>query len=369
MKVKKSKGDVGKASPTSPQDDQLIRDLSESAFEFLERAIGDFNTSPKFSTIYFATAVELFIKARLMREHWSLALENPDRANRKQFTEGAARTVNQGAAIGRLRNLVGLSITQEAEEAFKQIAEHRNRMVHFVHETGRSEPDARAVTAVAIEQCRGWLHLHKLLAEWRDEFEWLSGRLERAERQMAGHREFLSVRFEALKDEITRAKLGGTHFRRCDVCSYEAAMIESETLMVARVKCLVCSTGDTLLTIDCPNDECGCEIELTGHWGAGQACSQCDEVVWPNELRNALDTSFSDPTDPDAQVNCALCMSHASVVPHENIFVCTECFGFERGVGHCEWCNEGQLGGGDLEFSYRTGCEFCEGAAGWERDD
>lgn len=369
MTNSRSKGD-GPNTPLKPrQDDQLIRDLTESAFEFLERAIGEFKTSPKFSTIHFATAVELFIKARLMREHWSLVLENPDRTHRKQFTEGVARTVNPGTAVGRLRNLVGLSITQEAEEAFKQIAEHRNRMVHFVHETGRAELDEKAVTVVAIEQCRGWLHLHKLLAEWRGEFAWSSARLERTQRLMAGHREFLSVRFDALSAEIADAKRAGTRFRRCDVCAYEAAAIEAHSTMVGAVRCLVCSTRDTLITMECPNDECGFEVELTGHWGAGQSCPQCQELIGTDDLIFALETSPEDRSHAVSQTNCALCMNMGSVVAHEGIFVCTECFGFERTVGYCEWCNEAQMGGGDLEFSYRTGCEFCDGAAGWERDD
>lgn len=369
MTSSRSNGESSNTPPRPRQDDQLIRDLTESAFEFLERAIGEFNTSPKFSTIHFATAVELFIKARLIREHWSLVLENPDKAHRKQFTEGVARTVNPGTAIGRLRNLVGLSITQEAEEAFKQIAEHRNRMVHFVHETGRTELDAKAVTAVAIEQCRGWLHLHRLLAEWQGEFAWSPGRLERTQRLMAGHREFLSVRFDALSGEIAEAKQAGTRFRRCDVCAYEAAAITAHSPMVAAVKCLVCSTRDTLIAVECPNDECGLEVELTGHWGTGQSCPQCQELIGPDELRNALETSPVDPSHGESKTNCALCTSLGSVVTHENIFVCTECFGFEDSVGHCEWCDESQMGGGDLEFSYRTGCEFCDGAAGWERDD
>jgi len=38
-------------------------------------------------------------------------------------------------------------------------------------------------------------------------------------------------------------------------------------------------------------------------------------------------------------------------------------------IAGCEWCNELQMGGGDLEFSFDSGCEFCDGRAGWRRDD
>jgi hypothetical protein len=61
-------------------------------------------------------------------------------------------------------------------------------------------------------------------------------------------------------------------------------------------------------------------------------------------------------------------MEHNSVVEHHRKFVRTECLKVGDEVHYCGWCNEGQLGGGDLEHSYYSGCEFCEGKVGWEKD-
>jgi hypothetical protein len=51
-------------------------------------------------------------------------------------------------------------------------------------------------------------------------------------------------------------------------------------------------------------------------------------------------------------------------VKHHEIYVCTECLGTSDEIAGCGWCNELQMGGGDLEHSYHTGCEFCDGHAG-----
>jgi hypothetical protein len=68
-------------------------------------------------------------------------------------------------------------------------------------------------------------------------------------------------------------------------------------------------------------------------------------------------------------MNCALCWTQGGVVKHHEIYVCTECLGTSDEIAGCGWCNELQMGGGDLEHSYHTGCEFCDGHAGWTRDD
>ena len=46
--------------------------LTENSIDFLTEAIDGFQVQPKYSIIHFYTAVELFLKARLLHEHWSL---------------------------------------------------------------------------------------------------------------------------------------------------------------------------------------------------------------------------------------------------------------------------------------------------------
>ena len=48
--------------------------LVENALDFLVCAIEEFQVAPKYSVIHFSAAVELFLKARLMAEHWSLVV-------------------------------------------------------------------------------------------------------------------------------------------------------------------------------------------------------------------------------------------------------------------------------------------------------
>jgi hypothetical protein len=340
-------------------DDRLIRELTGSALQFLDRAIDEFKSNPKFSTIFFATAVELFLKARLMREHWSLVIEKADQATRARFLAGQARTVTPQIALSRLKDLVGLPISPDATATFGQVADHRNRMIHFVHDAEGGGDDA--VRQVAAEQIRGWSHLRMLLRSWDTDLPWLAQDLQRIEVKMRGHREFLNAVFDTLRPEIRQLRSTGKRIVGCPVCGLEAAVVTPVTSQVGDMACLVCSAVDTLITMECPEEDCGAPVDLPGWWGAAQKCPVCGETITSDQISADLDTTLRDLSDPHTAMNCALCQSPDSVVEHEDIYVCIECFGYERSIAYCESCDELQIGGGDLRYSYNVGCEFCEG--------
>lgn len=57
-----------------------------------------------------------------------------------------------------------------------------------------------------------------------------------------------------------------------------------------------------------------------------------------------------------------------TVVQTENDeWMCASCFGLFDSLKSCGWCNEQNTG--DMEHSYVTGCNHCEGSPGWHRND
>jgi hypothetical protein len=111
-----------------PQEEWQTR-LTDNAIDFLNRAIDDFKAQPKYSIINFHTAVELFLKARLLREHWSLiVLKSPDR---QKFEAGDFISVPFDEACVRLQNIVQSPVPERARKNFDAIRKHRNKMVHF----------------------------------------------------------------------------------------------------------------------------------------------------------------------------------------------------------------------------------------------
>lgn len=105
--------------------------LIANAFYFLTGALQQIKDDPQRSVIDFYAALELFLKARLLREHWSLIVtKDPDI---RQFAKGDFVSVTFDGACNRIRRVLGQQIPQEAREAFDAVRKHRNRMVHFFH--------------------------------------------------------------------------------------------------------------------------------------------------------------------------------------------------------------------------------------------
>jgi hypothetical protein len=98
-------------------------------------------------------------------------------------------------------------------------------------------------------------------------------------------------------------------------------------------------------------------------------CVQCGHDVTADEVIAALDTSSFDDALISPAINCANCSGYNTGIEHNELHICTECLTAETTIQFCEWCGEGQIGGGDLEDSYHLGCEFCDGRAGSMKDD
>jgi hypothetical protein len=346
---------------------EITQRISESAFDFLSKSLDEIEKHPKYAVIHFATAVELLLKARLMHGHWSLVVENVTHVELEKFLSGECKTVTPGDAVRRLSKVCGQSISKEAATQFDKIAAHRNRMIHFFHEAGLEEADRVLAEKIVKEQYLCWFYLEQLLKQWRDQFARFDTQVDRARGLMRRNRSYLSAAFEGLRPEIIEDEKQDSTFNTCSGCMFKAAEVNKLSEVFYQQKCRVCELSETYVEIDCPAG-CGHKIHIEAEHDSKRTCNSCGYDVTASDLEDILDTESADPVDFTSK-SCALCCSHGSVVLHNDIYVCVECLSTSHEIAFCEWCNEGQMGGGDLDGSHYSGCEFCDGQAGWIRDD
>lgn len=105
---------AGTARVREMMSDDVFTSLTRNAFDFLERGIAEFDKSPKYSVIHFCAAVEMLLKARLMKEHWSLIVSRPEQANRTKFLAGDFASVTLEEARARIRDVAGEDIGDDA---------------------------------------------------------------------------------------------------------------------------------------------------------------------------------------------------------------------------------------------------------------
>ncbi|MBS0537031.1 MAG: hypothetical protein JSR72_23480 [Proteobacteria bacterium] len=347
-------------------------DVVRNAFDFLGRSIDELEAQPNYSVINFYSAVELFLKARLLKEHWSLIVAKPDEADKAKFLRGDFKSATLDEASKRLAKVVGDGLTEEELRCFDGLRKERNQMVHFAHAAqGDGEEAKDEMNRIVSEHAKGWLYLRRLLTgRWGKHFEAFAAIIEAMDGRMREQTKALKPKFLLLTDVIAEAEAAGGHFMSCPSCDFKS-FEAGAPVWVGQGKCLTCEFSSPVITLDCVNDECKKPILLTGGY---ESCSECGHNYAPEQIEEVLaengGLSDVDPQDPSdaTRANCGSCDGWETVVSLTYAgWFCTDCFDIEDNVEQCEWCSEysTQL----PEDSFLTGCGHCDGRLGDEKDD
>lgn len=346
--------------------DDIFDALARNAFDFLQQGISEFDKAPKYSVIHFCAAVEMLLKARLMKEHWSLVVSKPDQANLAKFIAGDFMSVTMDEARARIRDIAGEDIADDTFNSFRALANHRNKMVHFFHADVDGDDQAKA--KIVAEHCRSWFHLHRLLNRWDIFFGDFRAEIASADRSMKKHRKYLSAKLKELKPALDASRKAGNKPMACSACGFKAALPETLDAQITSLRCLVCDHTETQVEIDCPH--CNKRVVIASEGYA--TCGHCSGSIEPEHLVDALTDhaaahiAIADGDDQWQPANCGNCDGYQTVVKRGDIYFCASCFDISDHVEQCGWCHE--LNTGDMEDSYWAGCAACEGSAGHHRD-
>ena len=341
--------------------------LVDNALDFLSRSIEDLEHHPKYSVIHFHAAVELFVKARLMSEHWSLVVTQRKEADWRKFVEGDFQSVGLEEAAGKLEKVVRDGVSKSALQAFRDVGKHRNKMVHFFHEAHSDSEDEQLRARVAKEQLNAWYLLNQLLTgPWKEVFDDWPTQIHEIDTRLRDHRKYLEVIFDNVKPKIEARKEEGFEFKVCPSCQFEAQEHNPGAGDIDLTVCWVCGFKQKLLTIYCP--ECGSSVEFTDE--GFSECGSCNARLEPEHIVDALkdhSAAYVAAKDGDYyswdEGNCSECgIYHTVVRTALDEYICTSCFGEFESLQPCEYCNE--LNTGDVENSYLVGCSVCEGRLG-----
>jgi hypothetical protein len=344
--------------------DATFDDVVLNAIDFAKQSVTELRRSPKYSMIHFAAAVELFLKARLLREHWSLVVTRPETASLEGFRSGKFQSVSVEDAIKRLRSIVNEPISVRAEEAFRAVADHRNRLMHFFHPVLGSNAKAPELEIVISDQYRAWHFLYELVSvSWKTHFRHHLHRLKKLNKVLLGLRAFLKAKYDAMLPDIREQMKRGVIFEMCSLCNFQAAKVEAMGREPAKFEgsCVVCSWYHSSLHEPCPD----CNETIVVDDMAEGTCENCDREIDLNYLLDTYVPSY-DPKDeePDTAY-CSTCerTDAETVIPYGDRYLCLSCQSEADRVGHCGYCNE-RVTNIDSVDSYVFGCIFCEGSAG-----
>ena len=342
----------------------------ENALDFLDRSIKDLSSAPKYSVIHFYASIELFLKARLLAEHWTLVVDRRKSPNKEKFDKGDFASVTLEEAVELLAQVVETTVPERHFAAFKRVRSIRNQMVHFYHvETAGKDGDDR-MRGIVAAQLEAWYLLHDLLRSWTDVFGRWNSRISSLDHDLRQFQDYLKAAYNDVRDSIKQEIAKGVLFLHCPSCNFSAERHAGNTEEVYESKCLVCRFADICIRITCP----ACQKHEIVFRDSSTSC-ECVGCHVPFE-RDALLDHFVDSTaahlaardggDYPYPLNCGVCDGYDKVVELPQVrLLCTSCFDEALSFGTCEWCADTST---HLpEHTFWSGCAFCDGRT-FEKD-
>jgi len=341
-----------------------------NAIDFLQKSISELEHQPKYSVINFHAAIELFLKARLMAEHWTLAVSSKKEPDWNGFVSGAFVSVSLEEAAKRLDKVVQSSLSDKQLAAFRTVTKHRNQMVHFFHESESKEAGQKRIQAIVKEQLTAWYFLHDLLLnQWKDIFLPWEKELLTLDKDLRQHHEFLRVIFNELKPELDNLIGAGYKFQVCPSCGFKSEKHINELDELYESNCLVCGLSANCIQIKCSECDKGSVCYRNEPYAI---CSNCEHVSTDKELLSkfyddgAAFLAVKDGGEYPFPISCGECTSSECVVEvSEEEYLCTQCFDVSDSYRYCEWCGDASTS--MIKDTFWSGCEYCDGRAGWEK--
>ncbi|MER7720719.1 hypothetical protein ABTX99_27880 [Streptomyces flaveolus] len=104
----------------------------------------------KYGVLHLQAATEVLLKARLVREHWSLVFKEPGSAKRSDYEQGKFESCGTTAALHRLVHIVGIPISDAERAAITKLSETRNALTHYGHKANAYAVEARAADVLSF---------------------------------------------------------------------------------------------------------------------------------------------------------------------------------------------------------------------------
>ena len=316
-------------------------------------------TDPKASLISFCTAIELFLKARLVYEHWSLIVVG-DEPNVSVFKQGKFKSIGFKKLIPRIKNVTNDKISSDMEKCFSGLADHRNKMVHFYHE---ANDDEQARERIAIEQLNGWYFLQQLFKKWNFLISEKSQRVFGIQYGMINYEKYQQAVFNRIQPEIEEDEKNGGNYHRCNRCNQPASKETQLTDYLYEYDCKVCHHGQYILKTQCSNNKCNASIEIDdANIEEDILCDECETEFSKTSFFKELDETPYEEKIGQIIKSCGECCDgYESVIEHKGYYICQNCLFVQKDFDNCGWCATPQIGHDDLIDSNAFGCAFCEG--------
>ena len=328
--------------------------LVDNAFLFLQESTENIE-KPIIGITQLSTAVELLLKARLMREHWTLLVEDKPIPSLDKFLNGNFKSIRASLIIDLLEKVIDYKFSDDAKEELGGLFKEKNSTVHWYRPIYDNVGEQ---IRLAQHQCRAWHYLKDFLEkEFIKKYEDLNVRIRESEKSMQKSKLYLEDKFNRLVRKKALNPLFA--YSTCEACGYQAfrEVAPNRTSGLCSVNCQVCGFLTEFFKIKCLNSDCKADIFIEVAAGHNQhTCLSCDTTH--QELEKISNGEYMD-------AQCKRCVDgscvNGSIVGRDDLgYMCLECFLDNSELDWCKQCKQGLLIAMELDHGENYFCDCCQ---------
>ncbi|WP_343898746.1 hypothetical protein [Chitinophaga japonensis] len=179
-------------------------------------------TAYKYAILHLSAGVELILKDRIRREHWTLIFDNINQAKYSLLSSGDFKSIDFETILNRLVNICVIEISDKDIRILKDLRNLRNKIQHF--EFTINVQAVRSVCSKVLSIVLNFVntnferkHLSISAKNYIDELRELQGKFS----------EYVKLRTAQIKELLTQAAKKGK-IEICPMCRQPALIINEE---------------------------------------------------------------------------------------------------------------------------------------------
>jgi hypothetical protein len=224
------------------EDKDIKFDLLENGLDFIlssvkliveKKKVQDY----KYSILHLSAGLELVLKERLKKEHWSFIFENIDKAKQELLSTGDFQSVKLDSLLNRLKELCTIDFTPGDLAVLQDLKKRRNKIEHFAF--NETELSLKSLSAKVLNFVFEFIHNELDNADFSAS---TMAQIEEIRENALEFKDFVVHRFDNLKAKLDGLKKEDfTLVVQCPYCDQESLVLDQDKIAHdGNVKCEVC---------------------------------------------------------------------------------------------------------------------------------
>ncbi|HEX5172282.1 MAG TPA: hypothetical protein VFW11_24065 [Cyclobacteriaceae bacterium] len=217
-------------------------DLLENGLDFIISSVQSITKREgirdyKYSIIHLSAGLELILKERLKREHWSFIFDNIDKAKKELLATGDFQSVKLDSLLNRLQEHCDIDLAPGDLRVIQDLKKRRNKIEHFAFTD--TELSLKSISAKVLNFVFEFIHNELDIDSFSES---IKSQVEEIRKNSLEFKEFVIHRYDSMKSKLDELrKQDFTLVVPCPYCDQESLVLDQDKIAHdGLVKCAIC---------------------------------------------------------------------------------------------------------------------------------